>query len=192
MPSITGDDPASPGSDPLARDTASGGPGDPDPGRGTWPQLSGEIRDGRHVLPVRVYYEDTDFTGIVYHANYLRFMERARTEYLRLIGADHRALFEAAEQEAPGFAFVVRAMKIEFFRPAHMDDLLEVVTEPNDVKGASVLVRQRVTRRGEILVEADVRVAFIAGGRAKPIPKPLRLALAADRQRALGGEPGGS
>ena len=73
--------------------------------------LDGEIRDGRHVLTVRVYYEDTDFTGIVYHANYLRFMERGRTNYLRLIGADHRALFEATEKEAPGFAFVVRSMR---------------------------------------------------------------------------------
>ena len=58
--------------------------------------LDGEIRDGRHVMAVRVYYEDTDFTGIVYHANYLRFMERARTNYLRLIGADHRSLYEQA------------------------------------------------------------------------------------------------
>ena len=78
--------------------------------------LDGEIRDGRHFLAVRVYYEDTDFTGIVYHANYLRFMERGRTNYLRLIGADHRALFEAAEQEAPGFAFVVRSMTIDFLQ----------------------------------------------------------------------------
>jgi acyl-CoA thioester hydrolase len=60
--------------------------------------LDGEIRDGRHLFAVRVYYEDTDFTGIVYHANYLRFMERGRTNYLRLLGAGHRALFEAAEK----------------------------------------------------------------------------------------------
>src|SRR4029077_18534887 len=70
--------------------------------------LDGEIRDGKHYQAVRVYYEDTDFSGIVYHASYLRFMERGRTNYLRLIGADHRALFEQAEKEAPGFAFVVR------------------------------------------------------------------------------------
>src|SRR5256886_13092683 len=75
--------------------------------------LDGEMREGRHSMPVRVYYEDTDFTGIVYHASYLRFMERGRTNYLRLIGADHRALFEATEKEAPGFAFVVRAMRID-------------------------------------------------------------------------------
>ena len=69
--------------------------------------LDGEIRDGRHVLTVRVYYEDTDFTGVVYHASYLRFMERGRTNHLRLLGADHRALFEETESEVPGFAFVV-------------------------------------------------------------------------------------
>src|SRR5271167_1464812 len=108
--------------------------------------LDGEIRDGRHVLTVRVYYEDTDFTGIVYHANYLRYMERGRTNYLRLIGADHRALFEAAEQEAPGFAFVVRSMTIDFLKAARMDDVLDIVTEPEEVKGASVILHQQVTR----------------------------------------------
>src|SRR5205823_3711768 len=68
--------------------------------------VDGAIRDGRHHMPIRVYYEDTDFSGIVYHANYLRFMERGRTNYLRLLGADHRSLFEDTENEAPGFAFV--------------------------------------------------------------------------------------
>ena len=143
--------------------------------------LDGEIRDGRHVFTVRVYYEDTDFTGIVYHANYLRYMERGRTNYLRLIGADHRLLFEAAEKEAPGFAFVVRTMNMDFLRPAHMDDVLEIVTEPEEVKGASTTVRQRVMRGEELLVEAHVRVAFISGGRARPIPKPLRIAMKADQ-----------
>jgi acyl-CoA thioester hydrolase len=85
--------------------------------------LDGEIRDGRHHQAVRVYYEDTDFSGIVYHASYLRFMERGRTNYLRLIGADHRALFEQAEKEAPGFSFVVRHMGIDFRKPAFMDDV---------------------------------------------------------------------
>src|ERR1700733_7843504 len=146
--------------------------------------LDGEIRDGRHVQVVRVYYEDTDFTGIVYHANYLRYMERGRTNYLRLLGADHRALFEETAKEAPGFAFVVRSMNIEFLKPACMDDVLEVVTEPHDVKGASAMVRQRVMRGDELLVEANVRVAFISGGRARPIPKPLRIAMKADRDAA--------
>jgi acyl-CoA thioester hydrolase len=146
--------------------------------------LDGEIRDGRHALIVRVYYEDTDFTGVVYHANFLRYMERGRTNYLRLLGAEHRALFEAADREAPGFAFVVRSLTIDFLKPARMDDVLEVVTEPIEVKGASIILRQRVLRAGEHLAEARVRVACVSGGKARPIPKPLRLAMEADRQAA--------
>jgi acyl-CoA thioester hydrolase len=142
--------------------------------------LDGEIRDGRHVLTVRVYYEDTDFTGVVYHANYLRYMERGRTNYLRLLGADHRALFEETEKEAPGFAFVVRAMSIEFLRPARMDDMLDVLTEPHEVRGASIALGQRIVRGDDVLIEARVRVAFVSAGRARPIPKPLRLAMKAD------------
>ena len=136
------------------------------------------------MLPVRVYYEDTDFTGIVYHASFLRFMERGRTEYMRVIGAGHREWFEQAASETAGFAFVVRSMRIDYRKPAHMDDVLEILTEPEAVKGASVIVLQRVTREREVLVEAHVRVAFVAGGRARPIPKPLRLAMQADRERA--------
>ena len=147
--------------------------------------LDGEIRGGRHVMPVRVYYEDTDFSGMVYHASYLRFMERGRSNYLRLLGANQRAMFEATEKEAPGFSFVVRSMQIDFLKPAHIDDVLEVITEPEVVKGASITLHQRVMRDGEILVEAHVRVAFVSGGRARPIPKPLRTAMNADRlQRA--------
>ena len=142
--------------------------------------LDGEIRDGRHVFVVRVYYEDTDFTGIVYHANYLRYMERGRTNHLRLLGADHRALFEETAKETPGYAFVVRSMKIEYLKPARMDDVLDVITEPEEVKGASITLRQRVIRGEELLVEAHVRVAFISDGRARPIPKPLRIAMKAN------------
>jgi acyl-CoA thioester hydrolase len=142
---------------------------------------AGEIRDGRHLLPVRVYYEDTDFSGMVYHASYLRFMERGRTDYLRLLGADQRALFEQTEKEAPGFAFVVRSMTIDFLKPAGFSDLLEIVTRPEDVKGASILLHQQVTRGEDVLVEAKVRVAFVSGGKAKPIPKPLRLAMSASQ-----------
>ena len=142
--------------------------------------LDGEICHRRHEMAVRVYYEDTDFTGIVYHASYLRFMERGRTNYLRLIGADHRSLFEATEREAPGFAFVVRSMAIDFLKPARMDDILTVTTEPEQVKGASMMLRQQVMRHGELLVDAHVRVAFVSGGRARPIPKPLRAAMQAD------------
>ena len=144
--------------------------------------LDGEIRDGRHVMRVRVYYEDTDFSGAVYHASYLRFMERGRTNYLRLLGADQRALFEETEREAPGFAFVVRAMQIEFLKPAGMNDVLEVVTETKDVRGASVTLHQRVMRDSEVVIDAHVKVAFVSGGRARPIPKPLRVAMRADQE----------
>ena len=138
--------------------------------------LDGEIRAGRHVFPVRVYYEDTDFSGVVYHASYLRFMERGRTNYLRLLGADHRALFEVAVG-APGSAFVVRSMDIEFLKPARMDDVLDVITTPQEVRGASAVLRQEVRRGEELLVGADVRFAFVSGGRARPLPDPLRAAM---------------
>jgi acyl-CoA thioester hydrolase len=144
--------------------------------------LDGEMRGGRHVMQVRVYYEDTDFSGLVYHASYLRFMERGRTNHLRLLGANHRALFEETEKEAPGLAFVVRSMQIEFLKPARMDDVLAVETTPQEVKGASILLRQRVMRGDETLVEAQVRVACVSGGRARPIPKPLRLAMQANQE----------
>ena len=127
---------------------------------------------------------NSQFTGIVYHASFLRFMERGRTEYMRVIGAAHRDLFEATAAEAPGFSFVVRSMRIDYLKPAHMDDVLEIVTEPEEVKGASVTLMQRVTRKDEPLVEAHVRVAFVAAGRARPIPKPLRVAMQADRAQA--------
>jgi acyl-CoA thioester hydrolase len=145
--------------------------------------LDGQIIDGRHTMAVRVYYEDTDFTGIVYHASYMRFMERGRTNYMRLIGADHRALFEETEKEAPGFAFVVRSMKIEWLKPARMDDVLEVRTSPEEVKGASIMLLQQCWRGEELLTQAHVRVAFISAGRARPIPKPLRIAMKADQER---------
>ncbi len=148
----------------------------------TLPHLDGEIRDGRHHMQVRVYYEDTDFSGIVYHANYLRFMERGRTNHLRLMGAEQHALFSETETETDtsGFAFVVRSMQIDFLKPARMDDVLDVVTWPVAVKGASIVLAQEIRRGHEVLVKAQVRVAFISGGKAQPIPKSLRAVLKAD------------
>jgi len=143
--------------------------------------LDGEIINGRHVMAIRVYYEDTDFSGIVYHANYLRYMERGRTNYLRLLGAEQSALFVEAGEEAPGFAFVVRAMQLEFLRPARMDDILTVTTTPHEVKGASMTLSQEVRRGDELLIEARVKVAFVSEGRARPIPKALRILMKADQ-----------
>ncbi len=146
----------------------------------TQPYLDGEIRDGRHHMQIRVYYEDTDFSGIVYHASYLRFMERGRTNHLRLMGAEQHALFTEVETETPGFAFVVRSMKLDFLKPARMDDVLDVVTWPVAVKGASIVLAQEVRRGTQVLVTAEVRVAFISEGRAQPIPKSIRVLMKAD------------
>jgi len=146
----------------------------------TVPHLDGEIRDGRHHMQVRVYYEDTDFSGIVYHANYLRFLERGRTNHLRLMGAEQHALFAQAEAESPGSAFVVCSMHLDFLKAARMDDVLDIVTWPVAVKGASIMVHQEVRRGEDVLVRAEVRVAFISGGRAQPIPKSIRLLMKAD------------
>ena len=150
------------------------------------PDLDGELRDGVHAMAVRVYYEDTDFTGIVYHANYLRFMERGRSNHFRLLGYEHRALLDELEREEPGFGFVVRSMQIEFLKPAHMNDVLTIETAPVEVKGASITLHQRVKRADDLLVEATVRVAFVSGGRARPIPKPLRLAMQAEMKPEAG------
>ena len=146
----------------------------------TSPILDGEIRGGRHHMQVRVYYEDTDFSGIVYHANYLRFMERGRTNHLRLMGAEQHALFAEAETETPGFAFVVRSMTLDFLKPARMDDVLDVVTWPVAVKGASITLAQEVRRDNDVLAKARVRVAFICDGKAQPIPKAFRALMKAD------------
>jgi acyl-CoA thioester hydrolase len=142
--------------------------------------IDGEIRDGRHHMQIRVYYEDTDFSGIVYHANYLRFMERGRTNHLRLMGAEQHSLFAEAQLETPGFAFVVRSMHLDFLKPARMDDLLDIVTWPVAVKGASITLAQEVRRGEDVLVKAEVRVACIREGRAQPIPQALRVLMKAD------------
>ena len=123
---------------------------------------------------------NTAFSGIVYHANYLRFMERGRTNHLRLMGAEQHALFAEAETEAPGFAFVVRSMTLDFLKPARMDEVLDVVTWPVAVKGGSITLAHEVRRGEEVLVKAEVRVAFISEGKAQPIPKSLRALMKAD------------
>lgn len=112
--------------------------------------LDGEIRDSRHQMRVRVYFEDTDSGQIVYHASFLRFMERGRTDYLRLLGMNQQELLKEARRNVPGFAFVVRSMSIDSLKPAILDDLLEVITVPEDVRGASIILLQEC-RRGDDL-----------------------------------------
>jgi len=135
----------------------------------------GSFTDGRHQLPVRIYYEDTDFSGVVYHASYLRFMERGRTEYLRLSGVDHNALLQG---DTP-LAFAVRRMQIDFTRPARIDDLLSVQTRFIAARGARIEARQSVLRGEEVLVSADVQIACIdLEGRPRRLPKSLLSLLA--------------
>ncbi|WP_349369041.1 tol-pal system-associated acyl-CoA thioesterase [Salinarimonas sp.] len=132
--------------------------------------LAGRFADGVHRLTVRVYYEDTDFSGIVYHANYLKYFERGRTDQLRLAGVAQSEL----HAEGEGIAFAVRRMTLDWVKPARMDDVLTVETRTLEVKGATILLAQRILRGEEALVTADVTVAAIRGGRPVRIPEGLR------------------
>ena len=136
--------------------------------------LSGFMQDGAHILPIRVYYEDTDFSARVYHASYLRFLERGRTELLRTVEVAQSSL----HAQMGGLAFVVRRMNIDFRGGAVMDDVLTVVTRPKDMRGASMTLAQEVRRGDVVLVTADVMVAAVRDGRAVRIPDELRAALA--------------
>jgi acyl-CoA thioester hydrolase len=124
-----------------------------------------------HVLPVRVYYEDTDFSGVVYHASYLRFLERGRTDSLRVAGVDQSALY----QEGAGFHFAVRTMTLDFLKPAMMDDQLLILSRVDDLRGASLSMTQHVVRNHELLVSADVRIAGLSAGKPTRIPDALRV-----------------
>ncbi|MHB2206985.1 tol-pal system-associated acyl-CoA thioesterase [Methylobacterium sp. CM6257] len=134
-----------------------------------------------HRLGVRVYYEDTDFSGFVYHASYLRFLERGRTELLRELAGDQSDL----HREASGLVFVVRRMSLDFIRPARMDDLLMVLTRTRALRGASMQLDQEVRRGDELLVAAEVTVACVRDGRAVRLPDALRQRFAS----APAGEP---
>ena len=140
---------------------------------GAFQHLAGAFDGDTHRLPVRVYYEDTDFSGLVYHASYLRFLERGRTDSLRAAGIDQSALH--AERE--GIVFVVRRMTIDYLLPARMDDVVVVETRNAAVRGASLVIAQRILRGAEVLVTADVLVAALVGGRPARIPDGLRAAL---------------
>jgi acyl-CoA thioester hydrolase len=135
-----------------------------------------------HRFPVRVYYEDTDFSGLVYHASHLRFMERGRTELLRELGVHQRALHEG--REGASVFFVVKSMDIDFRKPALMDDLLTVETQVNEIGGASISLLQRVTREGELLVTADVKVASVENGRPRRLPPDVKDKFARALQNA--------
>jgi acyl-CoA thioester hydrolase len=130
------------------------------------------------ALWVRVYYEDTDFSGRVYHASYLRFLERGRTEWLRRRGFAHRDLAERS-----GVVFAVRSLQIEFLAPAMMDDLLGVETSVAAARGASIEFKQRILRGDKELATATVLAAAIRDGRPARVPADLRRLLQASGRR---------
>jgi acyl-CoA thioester hydrolase len=134
--------------------------------------LEGKITNGVHCLSLRVYYEDTDFSGYVYHANYLKFCERARSDFLRVLGVDQTGMF------AEGGAFVVRRMNCDFLRPAKFEDILTVESTPGVASGARFEIQQRVLRGDEVLFTADVTAVLIDGrGRPKRLTADLLHAL---------------
>ena len=135
---------------------------------------SGAIVDGQHVLALRIYYEDTDAQGIVYYANWLRFLERGRTELLRLLGQEHSAL--RAER---GLNWVVRRFTIDYLKPASLDETVEILTGCGELRGASLHMLQEARRGEETLVRADLLIACMdEGGRPMRLPAPVRTALA--------------
>ncbi|MCR6658377.1 MAG: tol-pal system-associated acyl-CoA thioesterase [Asticcacaulis sp.] len=127
-------------------------------------------------MPVRIYYEDTDFSGVVYHANYLKYFERGRSEYMRLIGVHHHQL---AALDEP-LAFAVSAINIRYLTPARIDDLVLVKSRLSAARGASFTLDQWVERDGQRLAEAQVQVVCIdLKGRPKRLPKDLQTAIKA-------------
>ncbi|MFQ5534860.1 MAG: tol-pal system-associated acyl-CoA thioesterase [Sphingomonadales bacterium] len=133
----------------------------------------GRVSNGVHVLPVRVYYEDTDVAGIVYYANYLKFMERGRTDMLRLAGVDQSRLL--ARQDGGFVGFAVRRCNVDFLMPAQLDDALVVATRVIKIGAAMVDVEQVVRRGTDDLVRAEIRIACLKrDGRPRRIPVDVR------------------
>jgi acyl-CoA thioester hydrolase len=127
---------------------------------------TGRFEGREHRFAVRVYFEDTDLSGIVYHANYLRYMERARSDMLRVAGVDQRAAFEGGEG-----VYAVRDLQVRYRAPARLDDALLVASTVEEIRAASVLIHQRVMRGAELLVDAHVEAAFVApSGRPRRQP----------------------
>jgi len=137
------------------------------------PTPPGGLIDGtRHLYAVRVYYEDTDLSGVTYHANYLRWFERARSDLLRLLEIDQRAAVEAGEG-----AYAVADLAIRYLRPAKLDDDVVIETRCTQLRAASCRMQQRALRGDDLLAEADLRVGFVApDGRPRRQPQAWQAA----------------
>jgi acyl-CoA thioester hydrolase len=131
---------------------------------------SGWLEGREHVLPVRIYYEDTDFTGVVYHANYLRYFERGRSDFLRLVGVSHRSLLALD----PPAAFTLTRVEVDYKRAARVDDALVVRTTIDVLKGPRMLFAQRILRGDDLIAQAQLHAACIdPAGRARRPPAAL-------------------
>lgn len=143
----------------------------------SWPDLSGHIREGRHILPIRVYFEDTDFSGLVYHASYLRWCERGRSDFLRLAGIGHQALATGAFVGVPA-AFVVRRLKADFLKPARIDEMLEIVTETGELTKASITLNQIINREQKPIFQLEAQCVLVSlDGRLLRMPSDLLRAI---------------
>lgn len=128
---------------------------------------AGRIEGRVHLLPVRIYYEDTDFTGVVYHANYLRYFERGRSDFFRVIGISHTALLDLPEPTA----FTIIRIELDYRRAARVDDALVVRTTYDSIKGPRLFVSQTILRGDEVIAEAQVQAVCIdMKGRARRPP----------------------
>jgi len=142
----------------------------------SWPDLGGRLTGDGHVLAVRIYFEDTDFVGIVYHANYLRYLERGRSDFLRLRGVSHTDLL--AGETGESLAFVVRHMDIDFIKPARIDEIIEIRTSVAEIKGARLMLDQKVVRGAELLTIARVTIAILGkDSRPRRIPDLVKRRL---------------
>ncbi len=138
-----------------------------------WAELSGRVSEAGHILPIRVYFEDTDFSGFVYHTSYMRWCERGRSDYVRLLGISHNALQDGAFAGEPS-VFAVRRLNAEFLKAARIDDVLEVHTSPAKLTKASIVLRQTIERDGQPVFRLEVQVVLLsAKGRLLRLPAPL-------------------
>ena len=135
-----------------------------------WPDIAGVMEDKTHILPVRVYFEDTDFSGVVYHASYLRFCERGRSDFLRLAGIHHSELFDGDT----ALAFAVRHMEIDFLGAGKIDDILQVKTSISAITGARLKLFQEIFQQDRLIFTAAVTVVLLDEN-AKPKRFPKRI-----------------
>ena len=135
-----------------------------------WPDLAGRLDGHSHVLPIRVYFEDTDFSGLVYHGSFVRWMERGRSDWLRMLGIHHHELIAGN----PPAAFVVRRLVLDYLRPARIDEQLEIRSSLKALTAATLTLAQDVTRGGEVLVKGEV-LAVLVGAHGKPLRLPAKL-----------------